>query len=108
MIYNEKNVAETLFNADAPYIYDGKGNYTFNARSLAIIFNKILLDNEPIEQPQIVKKKPQVVKEQPKPRQIDWGKAAALKKAGWSPKAIAEDIGASIAEVKDYFYIKET
>lgn len=109
MNYNEANVSETLFNADAPYIYDGKGNYTFSLRSLAILFNKIVIDNK-VEIPRIENVRTcevPKVEETPKRkiRPIDWGKATALKKAGWTPKAIAEDIGASIAEVNAYFLI---
>lgn len=107
MKYSESNVPVTLFNADAPYIYDGRGNYIFSANSLAILFNKIVVDNEPAvkedkpELPNYTYKTPPKPALQPKP--IDWGKAAALKRAGWSHKAIAEDVGTTVAVIDKYF-----
>lgn len=106
-MYDETNVAQTLFKADAPYIYDGRGNYTFSANSLAILFNKIVVDNEPAvkekkpELPNYTYRTPPKPASQPKP--IDWGKVAALKRAGWSHKAIAEDVGAKVAVIDMYF-----
>lgn len=38
---------------------------------------------------------------------VDWDKACALKEAGWSPKAIAEELGVSEASIKSgKFYDK--
>lgn len=99
MKYNESNVAQELFNADAPYIYDGKGNYVFSARSLAILFNKIVNDNTE-KAPEPIQIKVGIEK---MPKMVDWGKAGALKKAGWSNKAIAEELKIEERLVKNYF-----
>lgn len=37
------------------------------------------------------------------PKRIDWGKAQALKEAGWSTKQIAEELGASYHTVYKKF-----
>ena len=97
MKYSESKVPEILFDADAPYIYDGKGNYTFSLRSLAILFNKVADANK-------VENKPEIIPEPPKrTRMVDWGKAGALKKAGWNNKAIAEEIGVEEHQVDIFF-----
>lgn len=100
MEYNENNVAKTLFNSDAPYIYDGRGNYVFSARSLAILFNEIVKDNVTTENTKIIEKKVKVSKYK---KFVDWGKAAALKKAGWNNKNIAEELGVEEHHVDVYF-----
>lgn len=44
-------------------------------------------------------------KEKPKRRQIDTGKIFALRKAGWSPKMIAEDMGLTPQQVYNQLHI---
>ena len=45
--------------------------------------------------------------EKPKAKRVDWPKAEALKAAGWTNKAIAEELGCNPITVSNHFRVKE-
>lgn len=109
-MFDESNVSVTLFNSNAPYITDGKGNYTFSLRSLAILLNSAIPEHKPeekatdIEEEKIMKCiKKYMSKEKKaavKPQPIDWGKAVALHNAGWNMQAIASELHTNEETIK--------
>lgn len=69
-----------------------------------IRLTRIPEDGGPFEPPKVVTPE---VPEKPKAKRVDWPKAEALKAAGWTNKAIAEELGCNPITVSNHFRVKE-
>ena len=85
--------------------YDLIGTHAEMLELLDLLDDEVAAVEEPAPEPEPA---PAPKPKKPAGKKIDWGKAAALRKAGWTYDKIADELGVSDTIVRTYLNKKTT